>query len=313
MGWIESICFSPSGDRLASSSTDGTVRLWDLTKGDPSQATATRMASINCMVLSKDGALVASGSHDGTVAIWILATGRLLRRFVSGTEIRNVMFSGDATRILTAGQRRVTVWDLKTGLMLRQVHCEAGVEYASLSLDAKHFFTAEGSMLTVWDVDTVMRRARRLQSSLESVAYSPDGVWVATCTASHSPANASRTITLLKAADFSPKWTYAFDKCPRASEAMGFVGDNVYVITNRGQTVAWRCSNREVVAVPGEQHLGKFYEQDGWICSRKTKDKLCWLPDTKRATLNTLIHGNYYILGTDSGHFSILDLSSFSS
>ncbi|KIJ12155.1 hypothetical protein PAXINDRAFT_171303 [Paxillus involutus ATCC 200175] len=57
-------------ERLASSSRDGTVRLWDLKTGMPYFMIQGHTNTVTSVDLSSDGTLLASGSGDHTVRIW---------------------------------------------------------------------------------------------------------------------------------------------------------------------------------------------------------------------------------------------------
>ena len=66
-----SVVFSPDGHRLATASSDETVRLWNAGTGqaiaDPSQATPV---GSNSVVFSPDGHRLATASVDTTVRLW---------------------------------------------------------------------------------------------------------------------------------------------------------------------------------------------------------------------------------------------------
>ena len=58
------------GRLLASSSADGTVRLWGMLDGRSLAALRGHTGSVFGVALSGDGQLLASGSADGTVRLW---------------------------------------------------------------------------------------------------------------------------------------------------------------------------------------------------------------------------------------------------
>jgi WD40 repeat protein len=67
------VAFSPDGTTLASSSFDGTVRLWDVAILRPIGALPTgRTSSVTSVALGPDGTTLAAG----TVRLWDVATQR---------------------------------------------------------------------------------------------------------------------------------------------------------------------------------------------------------------------------------------------
>ncbi len=73
---VETVAFSPGGHTLASSSLDGTVRLWDVT--DPAhphplgQPLTGGAAAVYSVTFGPGGHTLASGSLDGTTRLWNL-------------------------------------------------------------------------------------------------------------------------------------------------------------------------------------------------------------------------------------------------
>ena len=67
-----SVCFNPDGRRLASSSPDRTVRLWDVETGACVKTLKGHGNNVTSVCFSPDGKQLASGSYDSTVRLWLL-------------------------------------------------------------------------------------------------------------------------------------------------------------------------------------------------------------------------------------------------
>jgi WD40 repeat protein len=71
--------FSPDGSRLATTSRDGAVWLWDPYSDAPEQLILRgHKGAVGAVAFSPDGSRLASASHDGTVRIWVLDVDELV-------------------------------------------------------------------------------------------------------------------------------------------------------------------------------------------------------------------------------------------
>jgi WD40 repeat protein len=81
--WVTSVSFSPTGEAIATASTDGTAKLWDLKgnlladyngyKGNlfKGEADFVELKSpIYSVCFSRDGKFLITGSQDGKVRFW---------------------------------------------------------------------------------------------------------------------------------------------------------------------------------------------------------------------------------------------------
>ena len=78
-GVVNSVAYSPDGQRLASCSDDQTVKVWDTATGLETLTLTGHVGSVECVVFSPDGHLLASASEDGTVKVWDAPTGTRAR------------------------------------------------------------------------------------------------------------------------------------------------------------------------------------------------------------------------------------------
>lgn len=69
-GWVRSAVFSPDEQRIASSSQDFKLIVWDARTGEEAITLKGHTDNIECVVFSPDGRRIATASHDYTVRVW---------------------------------------------------------------------------------------------------------------------------------------------------------------------------------------------------------------------------------------------------
>ena len=154
-GGFTSIAFSQNNKMLASGSSDGQTRLWDVGTGrfigtmrpDPVYTDAVSLTdTVWSVAFSPDGDTLAISYLGGTLRLWDVATRRNFRTIGYTSFIFSIAFSPDGKTLATgSGGYSVgacSLWDVETGTL-------------------RHAFTAD-------------------RSSIHSVAFSPDGNTLAT-------------------------------------------------------------------------------------------------------------------------------------
>jgi WD40 repeat protein len=109
------VAFSPDGQRLASASEDGTVKVWDAATGQESLTLKGHTEAVYSVAFSPDGQRLASASQDKTVKVWDAATGRESLTLKGHTELAlSVAFSPDGQRLASASfDNTAKVWDAR--------------------------------------------------------------------------------------------------------------------------------------------------------------------------------------------------------
>ncbi|UBF24245.1 WD40 repeat domain-containing protein [Kovacikia minuta CCNUW1] len=68
--WIRCIAFRPDGQTLASASSDGAVKLWQVTTGECLHTFQAHSSLVLAITFSPDGQTIATGGGDGTIKLW---------------------------------------------------------------------------------------------------------------------------------------------------------------------------------------------------------------------------------------------------
>ncbi|HEY6333657.1 MAG TPA: GTP-binding protein, partial [Blastocatellia bacterium] len=84
--WVRSVAWSGDGRRIASGSSDNTVRIWDSESGEMVRVLEGHRTWVRSVAWSGDGRRIASGSADNTVRIWDSESGKVLGVHKSGNQ-----------------------------------------------------------------------------------------------------------------------------------------------------------------------------------------------------------------------------------
>jgi WD40 repeat protein len=187
---VNGVAYSPDGTRLASGSSDGSVRVWNVTTGqEVLPPLRGHEDQIYAVAYSPDGRTLASAGDDMTVRVWDATTGQLIRTLGAGDDrvwVHTMAFSPDGLRLVLGGGDEMRVWDVTTGQEVPfsplRGHTTAihGVAY---SADGRWLASACGdSIVRVWSATTgaLVHKLRAATSGATAVAFSPDGRRLAT-------------------------------------------------------------------------------------------------------------------------------------
>ena len=93
---VEDMAFSRDGQLLVSAGDDGTVRVWNVGKGEVQAVCIGHQAMVLAVAISPDGQTIASASVDGSVKLWDPFTGQeRLTLSHDGRRAAGVAFSPD--------------------------------------------------------------------------------------------------------------------------------------------------------------------------------------------------------------------------
>lgn len=168
------MAWSPDGSRLAVSTEDGDVYLWDMVRGNQR---IFRGHSEPCIRLtySPDGELLASGSRDGTTRLWDVAQGQTL---VIATEGLAHVFSRDGKRIgYWKPSTGFGTWQLLRSDIYNLLVCpksEGAFLSVDLSPNGRWCIATQNKGVRIWDLQNEAREIFVASSDLQLARITPD-------------------------------------------------------------------------------------------------------------------------------------------
>ena len=184
-GWVLAVAWSPDGTHLATAGTDGTVRLWDPTTGEIHRQLTAHPGGMQAVAWSPDGTRLATAGTDATVRIWDPTTGTIhcqLTGHPSG--VLALAWSPDGTYMAAAGDGGTArIWNPATATA---ASAEIGgvVTAAAWSADGARLATGRTGHASQISGPTDTLTLTGGINEVLSVAWSPDGSYLATAEAS---------------------------------------------------------------------------------------------------------------------------------
>jgi len=157
VGAVRSVATSPDGQRIASSSDDASVRLWDLGSGEELLCLRGHTGPVLCVNFSADGQAVVSAGTDGTVRLWDVETGAQRHCLEEHTGwVVSVAASLDGRWIVSGSDdATVRVWNTDTGQQRLCLRHPSRVTAVACSPDSRVVASgAEDHTVRLWDLET---------------------------------------------------------------------------------------------------------------------------------------------------------------
>ncbi len=198
-GWVTGVAFSADGQRLASGSSDQTVKFWDVPTGKETSTVATKIKEVQALAFSRDGHWLAAENSINTVTLWDATTGREVRKFSSNKPlgalgsswVYSIAFSPDG-RWLASGldDKTIRLWDVETGRPVRDLAAaRRSVIYIAFSPDGRWLASGgDDKTIKIWEVATgkEIETLRGHKKNVYAVVFSSDGRYLASASADKS-------------------------------------------------------------------------------------------------------------------------------
>jgi WD40 repeat protein len=171
--------FSAAGDRLLTTSCDGTAKIWDARSGALLETLEGHAKPVVDGAFSPADDLIATASEDGTVRLWS-ARGEA-RAVLRGhtAAVQRVAFSADGKRIITVSDDRTArVWEAGSGKEIGRL--SGAFEAAALDSAGERVVTSgmgKDFTLRLWDAGAgkQLRQWQDAQGTITGLSFNEGG------------------------------------------------------------------------------------------------------------------------------------------
>ncbi|MFF5077948.1 NB-ARC domain-containing protein, partial [Actinoplanes sp. NPDC000266] len=305
---VVAVAVAPDGDWLASSSEDGTIRIWDSGSGACRRLLTGHIGPARALAVGSSGIWLASGGSDRTVRVWDPARGECLRVHRGHTGAVNALAVDPGGEWLASGDDHglILIEHPVTGVSLGRLAGHTGAVNVLVAAPAGHWLASAGDDGTV----RVWRAADGWQGEVlgahdewvSCMAVAADGRWLATAGADlsvriwnaatgncvHRLVGHTGLINAV-AVEQHGRWlaTAANDLSVRVWDTK--TGDCLHVLTGHAdwvRTLAIAAGGGWLVSA-GDDRTVRFWDTDTGVCRRVLTGHTGWVRSLAIAPDNT--------------------------
>ncbi|MEM1136943.1 MAG: caspase family protein [Bacteroidota bacterium] len=193
------VTINPSHSIIATTASDGIIKLWDIASGRILRSLDGHTSKVNAISFSYDGNLLVSGSYDKTIKVWEVNTGIMLQNFIGhDSPVQTVAFSPDDLIIASgsgdfsqdSSDTSIKIWEVLSGKLIQTFE---GHQKSTSTLT----FNSNGRYLVSggWDNNVILwsiakkKKLREYNGHTEkvnTVKFNPDGMSFASCSQDNS-------------------------------------------------------------------------------------------------------------------------------
>ncbi|KAJ5649666.1 uncharacterized protein N7484_003389 [Penicillium longicatenatum] len=187
---MNSLVYSPDGQKIVTTSDDGKVKVWDVKSGFCIVTFTEHTSGVTACQFAKKGSVLFTASLDGSIRAWDLIRYRNFRTFTAPSRLSFSSLAVDPSgEVICAGSPDsfdIHVWSVQTGQLLDQLSGHEGpVSALGFAADGNHLVSGSWDhTVRIWSIfgRTQTSEPLHLMSDVLSVAFRPDGQQVAAST-----------------------------------------------------------------------------------------------------------------------------------
>jgi len=184
---MNSIIYSPDGQRIITTADDGKIKVWDVNSGFCIVTFTEHTSGVTACEFAKRGTVLFTASLDGSIRAWDLIRYRNFRTFTAPTRLSFSSLAVDPSgEVVCAGSLDsfdIHVWSVQTGALLDQLAGHEG-PVSTLAFAPDGTTLVSGSWdhtVRMWSIfaRTQTSEPLQLQADVLSVAFRPDSSQIA--------------------------------------------------------------------------------------------------------------------------------------
>jgi WD40 repeat protein len=182
---VRCLTFDHAGSTLASGSSDGSVRLWEMPDGKPRAVLSGHRGWVNHLAITPDNGTLVSAARDGRICLWRLHDGKRLRKKkVHVGAIFGVAVTPQGDLLATGGaDRLVKLWSLpRTTLLATMKKHRAAISCLAISPNGAYLASGGAdSDVCIWSLPagklmrTLEEHRDETNDGILALTFSPDG------------------------------------------------------------------------------------------------------------------------------------------